>query len=65
MVRLPHRADGLGDQLALPFSAGAEREEVPHAAAEIGAPQHRVGVERDENDSCEPIGERHDPPPDM
>jgi len=63
MVRLPHRAYRFGDELALALLAGAEREQVPRAAAEVRAAQHRVGVERDEDDPGQNVRERHAPLP--
>src|SRR5207249_10432260 len=41
VVRFPHRANRLRDELALMLPARTERQEVPHAASEIGAAQHR------------------------
>ncbi len=59
MVRLPHGTDRLGDELALTFPPGAECEEVPHPSSEIGAAEHRVGIEHDEYDPGQKVRERH------
>src|SRR5439155_17445172 len=40
VVRLPHGADRLRDQVALTLPAGTAREQVPHAAPEVRAPTH-------------------------
>src|SRR2546425_8396318 len=59
MIGLPHRADRLGDELALTLPTRAWRDEVPHTTAEIGAAEHRIGVERDEYDSGQNVRQRH------
>src|SRR5207247_11320581 len=63
VVRLPYRADRVGDELALALLAGPACEQGPHAAPEVRAPEQRVGVERHENDSGENVRERHPPLP--
>src|SRR5437879_5483808 len=59
VVRLPHGADRLRDQLALTLPAGTAREQVPHAAPEVRASQQRVRVERHDDDPRDQLGETH------
>src|SRR2546426_3238498 len=63
VVRLPHGADRLRDQLALALAAGAAREQGPHSAPEVRASQQRVGVERHDDDPRDQLGENQEPLP--
>jgi hypothetical protein len=47
MVGFPDRADGIGDQRPLCVAILAAGEEIPHTAAEIGATEQHVGIERE------------------
>ena len=46
MVGFPDRPDGIGDERALSLPAWPGGEQVPHAAAEVGAGHDEVGGER-------------------
>src|SRR4029077_9757971 len=59
VVRLPDRADGVRDELALPILAWAAGEQVPYTTAEVRAREQRVRVESQEDRACENVGERH------
>ena len=63
VVRLPDRADGLGDELALPLLTWTAGEKVPDATAKIRPSEQRVGVEGHENDHGQHVRERHVPLP--
>ncbi len=58
VVGLPDRRDGIGDDLSLPVFPGAGREEIPHAATEIGAAEQDVGTEREGQYYPEDLRER-------
>ena len=45
VVGLPDRPDGVADHLALAVAPRPAGEQVPHAAAEVGAAEQHVGVE--------------------
>jgi hypothetical protein len=53
VVGFPDGRDGVLDDLALPLRARAGREQVPQAAAVIGAAGQRVDDERGEDDERE------------
>jgi len=59
VVGLPHRTDGVRDQLALPDLARPARQQIPHAAAEVRAAQQHIRVERDQDDAGEQVRETH------
>ncbi len=59
VVRLPHRPDGVRDQVELALFPRARRQQGPHAAAEVRAREYRVGIERREDDEGEDVGETH------
>jgi hypothetical protein len=46
VVRLPNRTDRVGDDLPLAMASRSRREEIPDAAAEVGASEKDVRVQR-------------------
>ena len=61
VVRLPHRADRVGDHRTRPRAPlGAAGEEVPEPGAEVGAAEERVRGDRRTTGSPRPRRSRHD-----
>ena len=56
MIGLPDGADGLRDQRALLPLARARAEQVPDAAAEVGAAQQHIGGEGHQRDARHKLG---------
>ena len=59
MVRFPDGRDRFVDELLLLLGPRTRREEVPDAAAEIGARQHAIRDEREEHRAGGNVRERH------
>ena len=58
MIRFPDGTDRIGDEGALAGAAGTRREQIPDAAAEIGAAQERVRGEREQDHGGKDGGQR-------
>ena len=57
MVGLPDGAERVRDHLPLALAARSRREQVPHAAAEVGPAEQHVRVQRQSQDGGHGIGQ--------